>query len=66
MKEQKEKKVTIFRKSLCGFSENPQSTPCKIHEINTEIEQHKEQDFVNLMIDIIVSMTLKQLYEEGD
>lgn len=66
MKEQKQKKVTIFRKSLYGFSENPQSTSCKIHEINTEIEQHKEQDFVNLMIDIIVSMTLKQLYEEGD
>jgi len=66
MKEQKEKKVTIFRKSLYGFSENPQSTSCKIHEINTEIEQYKEQDFVNLMIDIIVSMTLKQLYEEGD
>lgn len=66
MKEQKEKKVTIFGKSLYGFSENSQSTPCKIHEINTEIEQHKEQDFVNLMVDIIVSMTLKQLYEEGD
>lgn len=66
MKEQKEKKVTIFRKSLCGFSENPQSTSGKIHEINTEIEPYKEQDFVNLMVDIIVSMTLKQLYEEGD
>ena len=66
MKEQKAKKVTIFRKSLYGFSENPQSTSCKIHEFNTEIEQHKEQDFVNLMVDIIVSMTLKQLYEEGD
>lgn len=61
MKEQKEKKVPIFRKSLYGFSGNPQSTPCKTHEINTEIEQYKEQNFVNLMVEIIVSMTLKQL-----
>lgn len=66
MKEQKEKKVTIFGKSLYGFSENSQLTSGKIHDINAEIEQHKEQDFVNLMVDIIVSMTLKQLYEEGD
>ncbi|WP_116787008.1 hypothetical protein [Flavobacterium psychrotrophum] len=66
MKGQKQKKVTIFGKSLYGFSENPQLTPGKIHDINTEIEQHKERDFVNLMVDIIVSMTLKQLYEEGD
>jgi hypothetical protein len=66
MKEQKEKRVTIFRESLYGFSENPQLTSGKTHDINAEIEQHKEQDFVNLMVDIIVSMTLKQLYEEGD
>ena len=66
MKEQKQKRVTILRKSLYGFSENPQSSSCKIREINNEIEQHKEQDFVNLMVDIIVSVTLKQLYEEGD
>ena len=31
-----------------------------------EIEQEKEQEFVNLMIDIVVSLTLKELYEEGD
>lgn len=31
-----------------------------------EIEQEKEQKFVNLMIEIIVSLTLKELYEEGD
>lgn len=66
MKEQKEKKVTIFRKSLYGFSENPQSTPCKIHEINTEIEQDKERKFVSLLIDIIVSATLKEAYEKGN
>lgn len=66
MKEQKEKKRTISGKSVYEFSENPQSTSCKIYEINIEIEQDKEQNFVNLMVDIIVSMTLKQLYEEGD
>ncbi|MDI5895730.1 hypothetical protein [Flavobacterium algoritolerans] len=31
-----------------------------------EIEQEKEQKFVNLMIEIVVSLTLKELYEEGD
>lgn len=31
-----------------------------------EIEQEKEQKFVSLMIEIIVSLTLKELYEEGD
>ena len=29
-------------------------------------EQEKEQKFVDLMIEIIVSLTLKELYEEGD
>ncbi|MFV8369461.1 hypothetical protein [Flavobacterium sp. LB2R40] len=31
-----------------------------------EIEQEKEQKFVNLLIEIVVSLTLKELYEEGD
>ena len=31
-----------------------------------DIEQEKEQKFINLMIEIIVSLTLKELYEEGD
>ena len=30
------------------------------------IEREKEQKFVDLMIEIIVSLTLKELYEEGD
>jgi hypothetical protein len=66
MKEERKTKSTIFRKSVYGFSENPQLISDKLGDINAEIEQHKEQDFVNLMVDIIVSMTLKQLYEEGD
>jgi hypothetical protein len=35
----------------------------KIYE---DLEREKEQKFVNLMIEIIVSLTLKELYEEGD
>lgn len=31
-----------------------------------EVESMKEQNFVNLMIDIILSKTRKQLDEEGD
>ena len=31
-----------------------------------DLEREKEQKFVNLMIEIIVSLTLKELYEEGD
>ena len=31
-----------------------------------EIEHEKEEKFVNLMIEIIVSITLKECYEEGD
>ena len=31
-----------------------------------DIEREKEQKFVDLMIEIIVSLTLKELYEEGD
>ena len=31
-----------------------------------EIEREKEQRFVNLMVEIIVSMTLKELYQGED
>lgn len=31
-----------------------------------KIEREKEQRFVNLMVEIIVSMTLKELYQEED
>jgi hypothetical protein len=37
-----------------------------IAKIYEEIEQEKEQKFVNLLIEIILSLTLKELYEEGD
>ncbi|MFH7010417.1 hypothetical protein ACHRV5_01010 [Flavobacterium sp. FlaQc-52] len=31
-----------------------------------DLEKEKEQKLVNLMIEIIVSLTLKELYEESD
>lgn len=31
-----------------------------------DLEREKEQKLVNLMIEIIVSLTLKELYEESD
>ena len=37
-----------------------------IAKIYDETEQEKEQKFVNLLIEIIMSLTLKELYEEGD
>ncbi len=37
-----------------------------ISKIYDEIEREKEEKFVNLLIEIIVSITLKQVYEEGD
>ena len=37
-----------------------------ISKIYDATEQEKEQKFVNLMIEIIVSLTLKELYEEGN
>ncbi|WP_348799362.1 hypothetical protein [Flavobacterium adhaerens] len=37
-----------------------------ISEKLEELEREKEQKFVSLMIEIIVSITLKELYEEGD
>ncbi len=33
---------------------------------NAEIEHEKEKKFVNLIIEIIVSITLKEYYEKGD
>ncbi len=37
-----------------------------ILKTNTEIEQEKEKKLVNLIIEIIVSATLKEYYEKGD
>lgn len=44
--------------------ENPDDVP--ISTVYDEIQREKEQRFVNLMIEIIVSMTLKELYQEDD
>jgi len=38
----------------------------KILKTNDQIEQEKERNFVNLLIEIIVSITLKEYYEKGD
>ena len=38
----------------------------KIEELKNELEKQKELKFVNLMIEIIVSLTLKQLHEKSD
>ncbi|TGD58944.1 hypothetical protein [Flavobacterium humi] len=38
----------------------------KITEIYCDIENEKEQKLVNLLVKIIVSITLKELYEKGD
>ena len=37
-----------------------------ISKIYDDIEREKEEKFINLMIEIIVSITLKQVYEESD
>lgn len=37
-----------------------------IKETNDRIEQEKEKNFVNLLAEIIVSITLKEFYETGD
>ena len=37
-----------------------------ISKIYQEIEFQKEEKFVNLITEFIVSITLKELYEEGD
>lgn len=66
MKEKNDNENTIFGKSVYGFSENPQSVSGKLEEFNTELEQDKERKFVNLLIEIIVSATLKEAYEKGN
>lgn len=38
----------------------------KIEKLKYDLEVAKEEKFVNLMIEIIVSLTLKQLHEESD
>lgn len=38
----------------------------EILKSNDQFEQEKEQKFVNLIIEIIVSSTLKEYYEKGD
>ena len=37
-----------------------------IEQLKNDLEVVKEQKFVNLIIEIIVSLTLKQLHEESD
>lgn len=37
-----------------------------IKKTNDQIEQEKEKNFVNLLVEIIVSITLKEFYETGD
>ena len=50
--------------------ENAKENANNIDEIilktNDEIEQEKEQKFVSLLIEIIVSITLKEYYEKSD
>lgn len=50
------------------YSENTKQTENDeyISKSYDETEQEKEQKFVNLMIEIIVSLTLKELYEKSD
>ena len=38
----------------------------KIEQLINRVEGKKERKFVNLMIEIIVSITLKQLHEESN
>lgn len=37
-----------------------------ISKIYDDIEREKEEKFVNLLVEIIVSITLRQVYEESD
>jgi hypothetical protein len=54
---------------ICGM-ENINSEPFENDETISkkleELEQEKEQKIVNLLIEIIISLTWKELYEEGD
>lgn len=50
-------------------SENKKETPeidKSILEINEQREREKEEKFVNLIIEIIVSATLREYYEKSD
>ncbi|MBF9252123.1 hypothetical protein I2I11_02345 [Pontibacter sp. 172403-2] len=47
-------------------SENNNLSDDKILKTNAEFEQEKEKKFVNLIIEIIVSITLREYYEKGD
>lgn len=38
----------------------------RIEQLKIDMEEEKELKFVNLMIEIVVSLTLKQLHEESD
>jgi hypothetical protein len=49
-----------------GFQSEPVENDEIISKRYDEMEREKEQKFVDLMIKIIVSLTLKELYEEGD
>lgn len=50
-----------------NMEEKSESIDKKISETNAQIEQKKEQNFVNLLIEIIVEITLKEYYEQkGD
>ncbi len=46
--------------------ENTDLTDELILKANAEIEQEREKKFVNLIVEIIVSITLKEYYEKGD
>lgn len=49
-----------------NVKENTALMDDKIMKSNDQFEQEKEQKFVNLIIEIIVSSTLKEYYEKGD
>jgi hypothetical protein len=59
----------LYRKEVWKMrnieEENPDDD-LSISKVYDEIEREKEQRFVNLMIEIIVSITLKELYQEED
>ncbi|MFC5683182.1 hypothetical protein ACYE2N_04535 [Flavobacterium sp. MAHUQ-51] len=38
----------------------------KIKELKKDIEEKREQNFINLLIEIIVTITLKELNEKSD
>lgn len=44
----------------------PNSIEDRIEEIDNEVEREKEEKLVNLIIEIVVSLTLKEYYETSD